>query len=145
MTVEPVVGFVRRSVKHPTGGESKTKQSDALTTDIERIVERWLVQGAPPPSSPLRYGDFSNIGDYQECVLRVQQAQEQFMDLPAKVRKVCGNDPGRFLEMCEDPEGMKLLEEAGLATDRKPSKELEAAAEPAAGGVEPPEMPENPA
>lgn len=52
------------------------------------------------------------------------QAQEQFLRLPAQVRKLAENDPGLFLEMVYGgrPEMLEQLELAGLVEVQKPEE-----------------------
>lgn len=125
-------GYPRQQVLHPMEGESRTKQADLKAADINNIVRRWLKSGIPPQSNMVaRYGDFSNSGDYLSCLLKVQESQDSFMRLPARVRKACDNDPGKFLDMVFDPEKKAQLVELGLVEGQTP-------VEPA------PEVPEEP-
>lgn len=133
--------WVRSGVVAPEGGESRTKKADAKSADLNVMVQRWLRTGIPPASSGVcRYGDFSNADDYLACVLRINEAREEFLRLPAQVRKRCDNNPGRFLELVLNPETRGELLELGLREQALPeaAKEVESAPET-------PETPEVPA
>jgi len=76
-----------------------------------------------------RYMDVSEVGDYESALLTVKAAEEQFMSLPAKVRKVFRNSPAEFLDAAHHPEKRKLLEEAGLLPAEKPQDVVKPASE----------------
>lgn len=103
-------------VRHPHSDKVMTKQADALASDINHIVDRYVTHGVlpPPVGSPPRYGDYGSGLDYHTAMVAVRQAQAQFEALPAQVRDFCANDPGRFLDQVMDPEGHAELLELGL-------------------------------
>lgn len=128
----------RRQVLHPSGGVSKTRQSDALASDINHIVGRWITTGTlPVVGRTPTYGDFSNAVDFHTALTRVKDAEAAYWELPVAVRKATENDPGKFLDMVMTPEGRRDLETLGLPTDRVP----ETAPEPAAKETPAPEEP----
>lgn len=97
--------------------ESRTKQEFKDECDINRIMARALRSGQFPPAVSVgRYGDFSEVGDYQEALARVEYAREQFAGLPAKTREKFGNDPARFLEAVPKMSREEALE-LGLLKD----------------------------
>lgn len=105
----------RRRVTQPEGGEVKTKQADALRTDVNAIMARWIHHGVPPEQRQgARYGDFSSGLDYQTSLDQVIAAQRDFEALPAHVRKHCQNDPREFLAMVFDEGRRDELLELGL-------------------------------
>ena len=98
-------GVVRRRVAHPGGGRQMTKQGDALKSDVNSIMAKWIRDGvAPAVGKEPRYGDFSNSVDYHTALNRCHDADREFNALPVAVRKHCENDPGEFLKMVYDPE-----------------------------------------
>jgi len=112
----------RGRVKHPEGGISRTRQADAMETDINRIVERYVAHGVlPKPPGTARYGDFSNQLDYKDAMDRVTAAKSQFMELPSHIRKHVNNDPGQFLDMVFDQARRGELEELGLLPQSDPT------------------------
>lgn len=90
----------RRKVYAPHSEERRTKQSLADGMSIHEQLKRYANMGlVPSGGGQPRYGDFSGMDDYQEALLRVREAEAEFLRLPAAVRKVADNDPGKFLEM----------------------------------------------
>lgn len=112
-----------RSV-HPEGGVSRVKQSMRDEVDANRIMEKWITLGQYPrgaPGQPM-YGDFTSGVDYHQALNRLIAARDEFAALPSRVRSRCENDPGRFLELCADPENLAVLRELGLAEQDIPEQ-----------------------
>lgn len=117
------------------GTVSRTKQSMAASVDINAIMRKFLATGilTHQKSSEPRYGDFSSGMDYHTALNKIQDAQDRFDDLPAKVRAHVDNDPGKLLDLAFDPTRRSEMEELGL---------IPPLAAPVAGeGGEPPETP----
>lgn len=124
----------RRRVQHEGGGISKTRQSDALTTDINAIVGRFLTTGVLPVTGATpTYGDYSTGMDFHTAMSRVKAAESAYWELPLSVRKLTENDPGKFIDLVMTPEGRAQLEEIGMPEDRVPPT----APEPAPKAAEP--------
>lgn len=142
----------RQRLQQDFSGESRTKQSMAAATDINRMVERYQRSGVIPPVSietPL-YGDFSDVPTYLDALNAVREAEANFMRLPAKIRARVENDPVRFMEFVTDPENADELVELGLATrDEVDSVHGTAVPSPPSGGrtqgAEHPPSPTSPA
>lgn len=84
----------RKRVQHKTGGKKLTKQAERDAADVNVMMRRFAQFGVPLQASKLpSYGDFSNADDYLAQVARIQDAQEQFDALPAKVRGWANNSP----------------------------------------------------
>lgn len=129
-------------LRHPTPivGKSMAHQSMRDECDINRIMERWLKTGVLEHRNRYEghYGDFLDVpADYHQAANQVLAAQEMFLELPAKVRKRFGNDPGAFLEFVGDPENRSELEKLGLAKPKPPEDLIEDPKKPATGGVPP--------
>lgn len=111
--VDPVTGEVM---------PSRTKQADKEGCDIH-VILRKIEQGSILPdlikANP-RYGDFSQVKDFQTSMEIVMRAEEQFAALPAKVRDRFENDPARMLEFCADPANREEMVKLGLALPVKP-------------------------
>lgn len=95
---------------------SKVKQSFKEECDINNIVNRFRRTGVlpPPPPDTLKYGDFSDVGTFQDAMIRAQEAKDMFMDIPAKIRAKFDNDVGKFLEYADAPHNYDELVELGL-------------------------------
>lgn len=132
----------RERVYHPAGGESRTKQSDALASDINSIMSKWIKDGVVPIAGRIpKYGDFSTSVDFHLALSRVKEAEAEFWHLPPAVRKVCENDPGKFLDLVMTPEGRRQLEGVGLTKEAAPETAPEPAVEPAEPESPPPSEP----
>lgn len=117
-----------------TGQVSLTKQSFTDDCDINNILKRYETTGVIEHGSSVepRYGDFSGYDDYHSACMRVIEAQDNFMALPAKVRARFQNDPGLFLDFVMDPGNVDELREMGLMNSKEPAV-VEAAASAAEG------------
>lgn len=112
----------RIRVTAPSGGDSRTKQADALASDINNIMDRFVTHGQiPETGANPTYGDFSQIGDLHSAMNRVQAAQDDFDALPSSVRRATNNDPGEFLDMVYDPDRRGELEKLGLVENLAPA------------------------
>lgn len=109
---------------HPTGGPVRTKQGDTAAADAEALVRRWL-HGEPITGTAKQpsYGDFSNAESFHEAMIRVTEAEAAFMELPAPVRRLSDNDPGKFLDLVHTDEGRALLREAGMREFQAPAQD----------------------
>lgn len=101
-----------------------TKQADKEACDINNILKRYQKTGILPDliKREPRYGDFSDIGQYQDALERVTLAQEQFNALDAHVRKRFDNDPAKFLAFATDSKNNAELIKMGLATRKQDSE-----------------------
>lgn len=106
---------------------SKTDQRFKDETDVNMILARYRVTGdkavlgLQPSGEPIRppqYGDFSEVGTYQECLEVVINAQEQFDALPAVVRKEVGNTPEGMLQFISNPDNYDRGVELGIFEKR---------------------------
>lgn len=104
-----------------SGGANPT---DAIGNDLVDIVARYRKTGELPhvkAHNPL-YGDFTFTGDLHDIREAIENAEDNFMDLPSKIRTLADNDWVTFLEMFHDPTQQKILEEAGLQITDKASE-----------------------
>lgn len=106
----------RRRRPHPSGGETRTKQSEAELTDVNVIVARHRKTGTVNHLNGRvpAYGDFTHANNLLDAHLEVQEARDMFYELPADVRRAAENDPIRLLEMLAREEDTRVLVEAGL-------------------------------
>jgi phage internal scaffolding protein len=101
--------------------EKRAQQHQKDDCNINIIMERVAKREVVPLNlkSPA-YGDFSNVPDFQEANNRLIQAKEEFMKVPAKVRKKFNNDEGEFIAFVNNPENMSELLEMGLVEKVRP-------------------------
>ena len=83
------------------------------------------------------YEDMISAPEYQEAMIALARADQQFMMLPSNIRTDMNNDPAVFLDFVSKPENRERLEEYGLIHRQDPNP-LEADALTAAQQTEPP-------
>lgn len=96
--------------------ECYVQQHDAADCDINRIMDRYIRDGVLEHVKEYgaQYGDFTNVPDYATCLRMVDEAEECFAALPAKVRQKFDNDPGAFLDFVSDPSNRDEMALLGL-------------------------------
>lgn len=110
--------------------ELATKQCFRDECDINNIVNRFTKAGVLPPA-PINgvYGDFSEIGSYQEALMKVQQVDDMFDALPAKLRSRFDNNPALFLDFIDNPDNHDELVKLGLVEANKPVESVDVVAQ----------------
>lgn len=111
--------------------ESLTKQAFKDECDINKIVANYDRTGllTHVSSAVARYGDFTEVNEYQESLNTVLRAQRDFEGLPADIRKRFHNDPGEFFEFATNPDNLDQMVEMGLAEARSIAPEPTSAPE----------------
>lgn len=106
--------------------------------DINNVVARYLKTGIPPVTREAfaRYGDFSQVPDCQEMLVRTAAAREAFASLDARTREAFDNQPEKLIAAINDPKQAQRLVDLGLASIREPepSKEVLEARSPVTRG-----------
>ena len=115
----------KKAVKFVLG--SKTDQNFKEETDVNMILAKYKVTRDPrhiglgfdgqPVGNP-QYGDYGDVGTYQEALEIVMDAQEQFEQLPAAIRKEVGNTPEGMLKWIENPANYERGVELGIFEKR---------------------------
>lgn len=87
--------------------------------DFNKVLEKWRVSGQPIDHlNTARPGflDVSDVQDYQTALQTIEDAQELFLGLPARVRERFNNDPAELLGYLSDakPSPEKIAEAVGL-------------------------------
>lgn len=121
----------QRWVDAPTTDCSKDKiltvQAPASELNINSIVARILKGGtAPVYGGKPFYGDVSEFDGLQDAYIKIQEAEDLFMQFPAEVREKFDNDPVKFVEFFEDPKNREEAIKLGFidrpqATESAPS------------------------
>lgn len=94
---------------------SRTVQSDAIDADINTIVRRFGLTGMMPQAPVLpAFKAFEDVFDFRSAMDVVLDAQRNFMELPADVRKQFENDPQQYLEFCSDEKNRDEMKRLGL-------------------------------
>lgn len=96
---------------------SLTQQSAKDECDINLIVESAKrgadLSGRVNDKAP-RFGDFTNLPSYKDCLNVVVKANEAFMSMDAFIRERFGNDPGQFLSFIDNPDNREEAIKLGL-------------------------------
>ena len=71
-----------------------------------------------------QYGDFSNLGDYQDALNTIVRAERLFSELNSKVRSRFENDPQQFIDFCANPDNQD--EAIALGSAAPPAPEIPA-------------------
>jgi len=108
--------------------DGRTHQSFKDECDINRIMARHRKTGLVRQRTDRpQYGDFSNVGDYQNALNTITTANAMFAELAAPIRERFNNNPQAFLDFCEDPDNQAEAIDLGIASAPAP--------EPAAAAI----------
>lgn len=105
----------------PHGGVSKTEQQYKDDCDIDIILKRYRAGQPLPVGREGRFGDFSEVGDFQAAFEKVRSAIADFESMPAKLRDRFANDPAVFYDFVLNPANIEECRRLGLANPA-PSK-----------------------
>ena len=88
-----------------------------IFTDIINIIKKHDRTGIIEhvAKGMAQYGDYSEVNEYREALDKVNNANASFMELPAEVRAMFGNNAGDFFEFATNPENEAKMQELGLA------------------------------
>lgn len=102
--------------------ESLTRQEFKEESDINTIISRFGIG-----EHPVEAGSWTtNIDiveattDFQSAMNQLNQAQAEFMSLPARIRSQFDNDPALFVDFMSDPANQDEWIRMGLAVDTRP-------------------------
>ena len=114
--------------------ETLAQQQFRDECDINTILDRFGVTGMVPTNvrQPLAV-DFIEATDYQSALNALIEAEQSFMEMPAKIRAEFDNDPGKFIAFFEREENRERAIQLGLI--QKPAET------PTQGAVPPPVPP----
>lgn len=136
----------RLRVMLDTGQESRVEQHHKDSVNVNKIIAKYRKTGLFPHRTDVpRYGDFSSVDDFHGAQNRIRQAEEDFLKLPAEIRKRFDNDPGELVEFVNDPQNAEeairlgLLpnpENAAPAEPQRPKPPVETPVEPAGNPTE---------
>lgn len=94
---------------------SRTQHHQANQVDVKSIMARARQSGQKVlPTHQTFYGDFTQVGSYQDALHKVMDAQNAFMTLPSKVRARFDNDPQKLLTFLSDPKNIEESVELGI-------------------------------
>lgn len=83
---------------------TRTQQHFKDECDINNLMERYVKTGTMPQIvADFQYGDYTEVPDYRQSIEFIMHAQDQFDQLPAKIRKEFNNNPAELLDFLNDP------------------------------------------
>jgi len=101
---------------------NRTRQSEADSADINKIMERFERTGKLPAMQtlPPQYGE-PQLVSYDTALNMVRQANDQFNALPANTRKYFNHNPQLFLEAISNvtEENYPALKKLGIYVERQ--------------------------
>ena len=106
--------YTHANPESPCGGKSLTDQQYKKDCDINCILEQFGATGRLPVHPEGITGDFSDIGDYQSCLDRINRAEAEFSNLPSDIRSRFGNDPKAYVDFVLDPDNTDECIRLGL-------------------------------
>lgn len=94
----------------------QTKQSHKKECDINVIMAKYQKQGVITHinDNAATYGDYDST-EYHEALSIIAEGDSMFAELPSKARQAFDNDPAKFMDAVNSPEGVERLKELGLA------------------------------
>lgn len=105
--------------------EDKTQQKFENESNINTIMSKYnnnvdilnaslRLQGS---TRQPQYGDFSNLPDFAQANQMIIDANDAFMQLPAKLREKFANDPSKLISWLENPDNNDEAIKLGLKGD----------------------------
>lgn len=102
--------------KDPTLAQQQFKDE----SDINVLFGKYLETGEIPQIDNLRnWGDTEGLYDFQETMNALVAAQQDFSQLPARVKNRFDNDPAKLITFLNDPENRDEAEFLGLVNKRQ--------------------------
>lgn len=96
-TVRTAAQPIERVTTSFEGHESMTRQDQAEHVNINNIYRKTQLGQFPVGATKLpEYGDFSMTLTYDQALIRIKEAKDAFLQLPAEERKLYGHDPERY-------------------------------------------------
>jgi len=103
-----------RRVQINTGTVSRVEQTHKKKVNINTIMAKANKTGLIPVKTGAHYGDFTSIEDYQTARNKILDAQQNFQQLPSKIRNRFKNNPGKLITFLNDPNNKQEAIEMGL-------------------------------
>lgn len=96
----------------------RTKQAFTFDADPNTLMRQFTRTGDADilkrTNAIALHGDFSAVPDFFTACLQVQQLEEEFSELPSKIRNHCDNDASKLIDLLADPQRLDECIELGL-------------------------------
>lgn len=101
---------------------SLTQQHFRDECDLNTIMSQYTQSGLVPEgtSRTALYGDFSQVDDYLTALNTIENARNQFNELPARARERFKNDPLELLAFLQNPDNKPEAQRLGLLKEEPP-------------------------
>ena len=98
---------------------SHTQQHFADETDINKLIDIAMKTKSVDAllsmqTKSARYGDVSNLSDYQRSLDIVFDVEDRFMSLPATLRRHFNDDPAEYIDFISNPDNHAKGVELGI-------------------------------
>lgn len=126
-TKRVIYGYYNRPPREPMlfTEPSMTQQQFLEESDLNNIVDKNMKLKDPAFLTKLQlagkirteqpiYGDFTEMGSYQEAMNLVHSVDEQFLTLPSKIRDRFNNNPVELYNFVQDPSNYDECVSLGL-------------------------------
>ncbi len=112
----------RPRVQTKNFGPSLTVQSDAKQADIKEILKKYREVGIVEHLNitEANYRDVTELTDFSDVMRTANEAKQEFMKLPSKVREIFHHDVAIWLDTAHDQEKRTALREAGEISPIEP-------------------------
>lgn len=118
-----------------TGVQTLTQQHMGPATEMDYIMRQFYQTGEMPRARHVaEYGDFDEANDLNEMLQQIELGKKAFTQIPANIRGMFDNDPGKFLTWIHDDANYNEAAELGLVPGINPveSQAVREAAQPVA-------------
>lgn len=102
---------VRKMISSPSRVEQSHKKRCNINTIMAKVKKGQMV---PVRKGTPLYGDFSSGADFMDCQNAVIEVNEQFMSLPAVIRRRFNHNARELIDFLADPENEMEAKELGL-------------------------------
>lgn len=109
-----------------TGKDSPTQQHMANEVNINMIMAKAKKTGQMPVFQNMNpmYGDVSDFGSYQEALMQIQSAQNDFNALPGAIKARFGHNPGNLLQFLSDENNREEAVKLGLIPKKEEKQQV---------------------
>lgn len=103
-------------------GPGLTEQHHKEDCDVNNIINRYTKTGVIKNVKGMGEYAIAPAIELREALDLINQAQNQFDQLPSNIRREFENDPLQFLEFVENPDNLEHARELGLAERPEPDE-----------------------
>lgn len=107
----------------------QAQRNDVDINQIMKRVEKGMMLNVNANEG--RFEDISEFDGLESALIKVQKANEKFMELPADLRSRFDNDPVKLLDFLSDEGNRAEAEELGLVAPKKAGEPASIPPEPA--------------